>query len=364
MRKVFSISVLGILVGLMACTKVEDSSAPVSISYTVGRYAYATKASSFLDTTDDNFRSLATLHVNGAAVGMEFYNTTISWDETSHTWGPDRDYFWPKSPSSYINFVSWYANDGTNAIVPGTVSETSFIVTRTIGADDSILLADEAWRFKDNNFLPHYNFNSVSSGVPTLFRQMLSRVCIKISADPLEDEDDDTVTYEVTLNNLYLDGIYRTGTMTMVNSDPGTTGTVAWTPSTPGNDIYWSAADGTNDTPFVIVSSDTNITGTPSAVLAERSIMPQILNSEAILTAEYSITTKKNGNVIFREDSIISEITLNSVKNRSDENIVKWVPNKKYTYNLTINPVNAKILLNPTLEESWNVDQNQIMSVE
>ena len=161
MKKWFDIAVLGILVSLAACTKVENTSAPESIRYAVGSYAVSTKAY--------NFQSKAFIHSEGAAEGSVFFNSAITWDGA--TWSPDRDYYWPKHPQSYINFVSWYANDGSANITPDTVTETQFqILNRTVGANDRILVADEAWKQKAN-INTYY-----TSGVPTLFRHVLSRV--------------------------------------------------------------------------------------------------------------------------------------------------------------------------------------------
>lgn len=63
MKKWFDIAVLGILVSLAACTKVENTSAPESIRYAVGSYAASTKASEYRAYESlDNFQSKAFIH--------------------------------------------------------------------------------------------------------------------------------------------------------------------------------------------------------------------------------------------------------------------------------------------------------------
>ena len=203
MKKWFDIAVLGILVSLAACTKVENTSAPESIRYAVGSYAVSTKASEYRAYESlDNFQSTAFIHSEGAAEGSVFFNSAITWDGA--TWSPDRDYYWPKHPQSYINFVSWYAHDGSADIVPNTVTETSFeISNRTVGANDRILVADEAWRQSANSttyFTP---------GVPTLFRHVLSRVKVNMKATTLEDPEISGVTYEITLQSAKFKGIFQ-----------------------------------------------------------------------------------------------------------------------------------------------------------
>ena len=93
-------------------------------------------------------------------------------------------------------------------------------------------------------------------------------------------------------------------------------------------------------------------------------MMPQQLTDNVVLHVVFSLSSTKNGNVTYREDNIAQDIVLNTVKNTSDVAIVSWVPNKKYTYNLIIDPTTSYIYFNPTMEESWGLDQDNKMYVE
>ena len=287
MKKWFNIAVLGILVSLAACTKVENASAPVSIRYAVGSYAATTKASSEYRAYEglENFQSKSFLHAEGAADGTEFFTSTISWDGA--TWSPARDYYWPKHPQSYLNFVSWY--DGSANITPDTVTETAFeINNRTVGANDRILIADEAWEQKANS-TTYY-----TSGVPTLFHHVLSRVKVNLKATTLTDTEIEGVTYEITLQEAKFQGVFQQGSLKLQNSALGTTGTKAWY-SSESSTYLWKTTAGSNSADIEYVNSNTTIGTDYTTILAERSFIPQNLGDAIKMVLTYSVTTKSNG---------------------------------------------------------------------
>ena len=356
MKKWFDIAVLGILVSLAACTKVENTSAPESIRYAVGSYAVSTKASEYRAYESlNNFQSKAFIHSEGAAEGSVFFNSAITWDGA--TWSPDRDYYWPKHPQSYINFVSWYANDGSANITPDTVTETQFqILNRTVGANDRILVADEAWKQKAN-INTYY-----TSGVPTLFRHVLSRVKVNMKATTLTDPELSGVTYEVTLQDAKIKGVFQKGNMKLLNSALADTGTRKWY-STESATYLWKTVAGSDEAIIDFVDSDANVTTDYAAILPERSFIPQAIGDAIKLVITYSVTTKSNGTTTTESD-IPATIVMNTIKNTSDVAITQWVPNKIYTYNIAINPVGKEILLNPTVETEWTFADDINVTVE
>ena len=360
MKKWFDIAVLGILVSLVACTKTENTAAPEAISYTVGRYATATKADTHSEyrTAEglEVFQSKAFLHTEGAAEGTLFFNSAISWDGA--TWSPERDYYWPKHPQSYLNFVSWYANDGSANITPDTVTETQFqILNRTVGANDRILVADEAWKQKANGNTYY------TSGVPTLFRHVLSRVKVNMKATTLTDPELSGVTYEVTLQDAKFEGVFQKGNMKLLNSALADTGTRKWY-STESATYLWKTVAGSNEDAIDFVDSDADVTTDYAAILPERSFIPQALGDAIKLVITYSVTTKNNGIITATESDIPATIVMNTIKNTSDVAITQWVPNKIYTYNIAINPVGKEILLNPTVETEWTFAEDINVTVE
>ena len=359
MKKFANIALTMVLV-LAACSKLETSPVETTtsrISFEVGCYAPQTKAGevSFLDNYAGSFRSKAWMRASGIAPRAYFGEDgeTIKWDGASKNWVPGHDYYWPKSSSSYIDFFSWYDNFSCdpaivydNAASPTTATMTW---TRTVEASDVILVAEAAWRQSANTSTYSVDDPSVA-GVPTLFRNYLSRVEMKMRSLHDEDPDNSTVTYEVTLQSAKISGLYHTGTLTLTNADPGAKGSQAWT-ATSGTDYAWVADTGS--------ASDVDIAGasiskTPVSILAQRSFLPQQLTN-AKLDLLLTITTKSNGTVTASESDIAVSLNLNTIKNASNVAITTWVPNKTYTYTLIINPINQEILLEPTLQ-NWSSD--------
>ena len=357
MKKWINIAVLTTLVSLAACTKVENTSAPEAIRYAVGSYAASTKVSEYRAAEGlDNFQSKSFLHTEGAVDGTDFFTSTISWDGA--TWSPAQDYYWPKHPQSYLNFVSWYATDGSANIVPNTVTETSFeINARTVTANDRILIADEAWLQRANQ-TTYY-----TAGVPTLFRHVLSRVKVNLKATTLTDPEIAGVTYQITLQSAKFEGIFQRGTMSLLNSPLADTGTRQWY-SSASPTYLWTTASGSNAGEIVFVNSNTAIGTDYATILAERSFSPQALGNAIKMTLVYSVTTKSNGVTTSTENDIPATIIMNTIKNSSDVAITQWIPNKIYTYNIAINPIGKEILLNPIVEAEWSFEEDINVTVE
>lgn len=363
LRNIAAILVLAALVA--GCAKAEfGPDQEKEITFTVGRYVPATtKAVSLIDSQDNitSFSTKAYLYAEGIAETQNFFGTageTITWNPTASEWAPTHPYYWPKSSNSYINFVSWYDNAGA----PTTVSETALEwVGRTISGSDNILFADVAWRY--NNNATTYRFNNVVGGVPTLFHHALARVQVNLKETVAVNPDIPTETYEVTLQSASLEGMYNAGTMKLLNNDPGSTGTSAWR-SNGAPTILWTSQTGSNATPFVSVDSNTAIGTTPTAIVAQRSFMPQNLGDNVVLKLTYTVTTKSNGVVTIEERDIPATIRLNTIKNSSNMEITQWLPNRIYKYNIAINPIGQTILLNPVVESDWGFSTGLSTTVE
>lgn len=357
MKKWFNIAVFVTLVSFAACTKVENNGAPERISYAVGSYAATTKVSEYGSYESlDNFQSKSFLHSEGAVVGTEFFTSTISWDGA--IWAPEHDYYWPKHPQSYLNFVSWYANDGSANITPDTVNETAFeINNRTVGANDRILIADEAWHQKANS-TTYY-----TSGVPTLFHHLLSRVKLNMKVTTTSDPEIAGVTYEVKIQDVHFEGLFQQGNLRLQNADPTTAGTREWYSSASAT-YLWTTVAGSDSGNVTVLDSETSIGTDYHTVLSERSFLPQSLENAIKLCIEYSVTTKSNGIETSTETEIPATVVMNTIKNTSDVAITQWVPNKIYTYNIAINPIGREILLNPVVESEWSFADDINVTVE
>lgn len=349
MKKYLMMSAAVVAVLSMSCSKIEDTSAEQEIGFAVASYVPQTKSGELSIIDVDGVRAFkckAFLHSNGAAAGTDYFGAageTITYNGTN-AWTPSHPYYWPKHPDSYINFVSWYDKNGT----PGTVTETSMIwQNRTIAADDNIMFADEAWRFKGN--AKTYQKDGVNAGVPTLFHHALAKVKIQFKADPLTDPADSKSTFEVALQEVKLKSVHKQGTLSLSNSDPSATRQNAWTADVAN--YFWLAKDAASD--ITIVDSNTALNGTFAELFPEQSVLPQEVADAMVLEIKYAITVKYDGADILAETNIPATIQLNTLKNSSNTPITDWLPNKIYTYSITINPMTDQILIDPAIDANW-----------
>lgn len=368
MKKILMMSAAAVAVFSVSCSKVEDMSKEQEISFAVASYVPQTKAES-IRTVDgiESFSCKAFLHANGAAVGTDYFGAsgvTIQYNSSTATWAPaNHPYYWPKHPDSYINFVSWYDN-GTGPT--GTVTETAMAWTnRTIGPNDNIMFADEAWRFKSNDNAV-YKKDGVTAGVPTLFHHALAKVNIQFNTSPLVDPNDSNVTFEVQLQTVQLQGVYTQGSMSLANSDNGSLGQKAWTAA---NATYlWDTTGSTTN--YDLVTSDTALTDsfttvfptaatqTSFAGITAQTVLPQAVTTGMKLVITYAVTIKykagtANEETILAEHDIPATVQLNTLTNSSSVAITQWLPNKIYTYSITINPLTDQILIDPAIEADW-----------
>ncbi len=345
------IAILAVLVALWGCTRVEMDPVPgKKVTFSVGSYVPQTRAVSLDSEGITSFSSKGFLYAEGVSGVQDFFGAageTIAYDSTTPEWAPSHDYYWPKAASSYVNFVSWHdAGAG-----PTTATETSLVWSnRTIGADDNILVADVAWRYKENTTnAAQYTGDAILTGVPVLFHRMLSRVGINVAATPLTDPANPSITYSVQIQSISLNSVYSQGTLSLTNSDPGTVATTrAWTPA---NTTYFWNQEGTAGT---IGMTAPTLTETPAPALAQRSMLPQPLNDTTI-DIVYTVVTYSNGTEIIREHDIPASIKLNTIKDSSNLAISQWLPNRIYTYNIIFDPRGTEIRLAPVLESDWSV---------
>ena len=345
------IAILAVLVALWGCTRVEMDPVPwKKVTFSVGSYVPQTRAVSLDSEGITSFSSKGFLYAEGVSGVQDFFGPdgeSIIYNPGAPDWAPAVEYFWPKSSGSYINFVSWY--DELSA--PTTATETSLVWSnRTIGANDNILVADVAWRYKENTTnAAQYTGDAILTGVPVLFHRMLSRVGINVAATPLTDPDNPSTTYSVQIQSISLNSVYSQGTLSLTNSDPGTVATTrAWTPA---NTTYFWNQEGTAGT---IGMTAPTLTETPAPALAQRSMLPQPLN-ETSIDIVYTVVTYSNGTEIIREHDIPASIKLNTIKDSSNLAISQWLPNRIYTYNIIFDPRGTEIRLAPVLESDWSV---------
>lgn len=400
MKKFFLLAAAA-LVALTACTKIEvaESATPnKKISFNATTYVAQTKAdptgthSLYSTENVSAFNAKAFLHANGATDGTDMFGAsgeTVSYSTTNEEWAPANEYFWPKATESYINFVSWYSKNEKSQLVPENITETAMnwgtaSSPVTIVADDNILFADEAWRFKDNvREDPTYGYDNVKEGVPTLFHHALAKLAfnMKLSTTTVSTQS----YWQVDIQEATLK-IGNNGYLALVNSAPSGSGaaTSAWKvgENTATSDIVgWArpTSAATLETIVETSSSASDVTktlaklsfenfapttltngkyeSTSQVFLEERTVMPQTLGETVKFSLKFKISIfRTSDDYKYSEEIItINETNLSSLVST----ISSWNMNTKVVYNITIDPVGKKILFDPAVvdwAENTSVD--------
>lgn len=350
MKEFRHIMMIFALVALAAgCSKVEVVNTPErEISFTVGSYAPATKAVAVTEFT--SFKSKGYLYAEGVTGAQDFFGAageTITFNGTD-TWAPSHPYYWPKSANSYINFVSWYDKNGE----PTTSTETSLVweidgTNRTLASDDNILWADAAWRYNTNTVnAAQYDGDAITEGVPTLFHHALAQVKFQAKRKAVTSSS----TFTITVNNFRLTGVYTTGSLSLTNSDPGTTGTKAWTTTgwaTSGSTTFMNGKTG------ISLEVDNE-----KSLFDMQSVIPQN-NGEIKAEFTYTLRTQFDANN-YIEETVPASVNLSSFTGDSGE----WAMNHKITYTIIIDPQTYYIELLPTLVEDWPEEEQIVVPVK
>ena len=343
MKKYFIIAVAA-LAASVACTKTDIQETPGErITFQAASYVPQTKGNVSVISEFTSFKCKAFLHADGYTSETQSIfgdgGETITPDSTTDpsVWSPSHDYYWPKSAASYINFIAWYDAKGT---APTTSTETSLSWSNyTVLTTDNLLFADEAWHYKSNDNDPDYHMDSVTEGVPMLFHHALAQICIKAKASKVTDGKSPAHTWDVTLEDITLDGVYNTGTLTLTNTEPSGTNaaTQAWSGS-------WASSGTTTSVGMADVT--TPLTTNLVEVLAMQNVLPQTVTNDVVLNFKYNISYKYDGHE-YAHEKITAAVQLNSITNA----IASWDMNKKITYEITINPETTVIKIDPAMEE-------------
>ncbi len=351
---------IAFLAAVSACSKVEPFIPDTPISFTVASYTPQTRAgeSLFLTESGGQFYSKAFLHANGVTETQNFFGNyeTISYNGTNDEWAPSHEYYWPKHADSYVNFVSWFDKAANAATIAATVTETTIKwENRTIATDDNIMFADAAWRYNknpkstENNTTPGpagtFGQDGVTEGVPTLFHHALAKLCFKAAAARVQGDTDNKTTWDVTLSDIKLAGVYNTGSLVLTTTDPNSTTTSAWKTGT--GDPAWTVSGTAAD--IAMTAPSGALTTTAQDILAEQSVLPQAVTDDMVLSFNYQVITKYNGTQYSKEIIPVS-VKLNAFTGA----ISSWPMNTKITYTITIDPKTTVVKFDPAVE-AWAV---------
>ena len=372
-RAIYFIIAAVAMTSLVACTKFEDTAPPRKITFEKAIYRPQTKADPdpVIKSVMDEFTSFkckAFLHAdnggtayfptqdmfgaNGETISAYTSNDEKTTDSTAVAyWAPSHDYYWPKGERSFINFVGWYDAKGT---APSEATETSLKWNGyTVETTDNLLFADEAWRYKANPESNRYGFNGIEKGVPMLFHHALAKLCIeaKVAETTIENKTGGAglgnTNWEVTLSNIKLDGIYTTGDLVLTNTEP--TGTASATSEWQGG---WTPTGSTTTINMTAVATPLDKTNA-TTILAMQSVLPQTVTNAVVLSFDYNIDTKFNGEK-YAQEKIHASIKLNDA-NAVTGRISSWDMNKKVTYTIIIDPVTTTIKIDPAMVD-WVVE--------
>lgn len=387
------------MVAMCACAKVEseDNGPGTLITFQAANYVPQTKAIA-ADTEFSSFKCKAYMHAEGinlsaapdyapsSAGGFQnfFGNAGNSYTETISgtgytdannnsekdaneyftSWVPSHSYYWPKSTHSFINFVGWYGNTGTDPNVTYAWNSTSskyeatltWDFTTSLGsASSNLLYADMAWRYNANGTnTAHFTdpvTDPVTSGVPMLFHHALAQICVKSYATGTSvakgtgtDTDkvtDGTATWTITLENIAVGTIATEGQLSMTNADPGSKATQPWTMTGTG----WTASTSAS----VNVSGTFKVNEVSSAnavtVIANSCVVPQDV-SEATLSGKVRVvTTYANGET----NSELIPFTVGFHDMGTDT----WAQNHLYTYFVKYNPSQNTVTFDPAIDAAY-----------
>lgn len=349
MIKWSDIAVLAVLVSLAGCTRMEIAIPEREVTFSVGSQTPATKAVAV--TEFDHFSSKGYLHAEGVNTVQDFFGTsgeTISYNSTTTEWQPSHPYYWPKSENSYVNFISWYDENGA----PDTVTEDTIEWTnRTITADDNILIANKAWYQKSNVQ------NYFTPGVPTLFKHLLAQVAVQAKATiETETVGNVTTTWSVNVSDVNIHDVLTTGSISLTN-------TTAPDAEQALKITEWSGSWETDSTTGSISGSASSTpinTSSYTVVLPLHAVLPQSV-ADIYMSLKYEVTTTSENTTThhthtFTETVNVPELALSSFSGY----VGNWDPNKRITYSLNINPKTNIISVTPTVV-SWETDNKDII---
>ncbi|MBQ6198586.1 MAG: hypothetical protein IJK44_05070 [Bacteroidales bacterium] len=330
------------------CTKTEVSAPEREITFSVGSRVAKTKAAVEI-TEFESFKSKGYLHAEGVNDVQDFFGAsgeTIT--KTGSEWLPSHPYYWPKSESSYINFISWYDKNGA----PNTVTENTIEWSnRTIAQDDNILVANKAWFQKANVQ------NYFTSGVPTLFKHLLAQVAIqaKTTIDS-ETAGNVTTTWTVEVSDVTINNVRTSGSISLSNTtapeDEQTLKITEWTGS-------WETNATTANLAGPATATTLNATSY-TEILPWHAVLPQDVE-DIYISLSYEVTTESENSATHSTHSVTETVEVpNLALNSFTGYAGNWDSNKRITYSIQINPKTNIISVLPTVV-AWETDNKEII---
>lgn len=407
MKKLYTILAIA-AVAAVGCSKTEvaNNAPDVKIGFQVASYATQTKAgeTSLLTelsglgvaAADAAFNSKAFINADNGAGGHNlnvFFNESIAWNATAKQWAPaSKDYYWPKSPKSNIDFFSWYDYAGVAPTITYDGTDATMVwADKTIAPKADILFADIAFhQVKNTNPATYTALDGVAEGVPTLFHHALAQVKftakIKDGCDKKVDSHDPSkyTFWEVKLSDLALaaNKVHANGTLTLTGADPDAADaaasispwtSAAWTnaatPAYVATNTAWFTTDAATGA-AALTTTAANLIPDTHMGNGFVAVRPQAIGDDVTLGFKMTITTYYGADLASAKSAgatnteVIDIVaydgttydtgiyTATGIQLNQLGSISAWEMNHKYTYNLIIDPSTNIILYDPAVE-AW-----------
>ena len=321
MKKVLFSAIVASL-AFAGCTNDESLVPPQEIDFQVAKYLSSSRATGSAFDEDSSFGTYS----SGLGTDKEMNNTQISL--SGGEWKASSPYYWPATGT--VSFISYapYATSCPFSInaATGSVSATDY---ENVG-DKDLMLADYATGLNGN-------VNNITTsgtdytGVPTLFRHMLSNISFKIGLT----EAAVNAGYSVQITDMKLTGIHNTGSISL-----SATGTLSENMKTWEWPNYWTSTSG-NET-IDITAPSGFITDLADATLDNCYLLPQIFTA-GVQKISFSYTLKYNG-----ENGEAKSVS-KDLKDITTAGHAGWGINQKILYNISIGV--ETITFDPAVEE-------------
>ena len=362
MKKLFIIATA--VLATVACSKTEvlNNEPDQAISFQIANYAGQTKAdthghTSLIDEGFESFTTNAYFYTPGKSVQAFMEDETIEWVSASNEWKPaSHEYYWPKT--GYVNFFSYAGTVNPTAKAEGSFTYTDVeIKPLTVSPAEpasNILIADAAYGYSSNTNPAEHGLNSVTKGVPTLFRHMLAKVEFDVIVDATAITDN-KYEYTATINSASVS--YRNiGSLAVSFSAPSpmSAQTKAW------DSAVWTPKDEANvnltkvATAVAPVATGGSKTATPVTLIEESVVLPQTLATTGVtFTMNYDFTYTYDGGTPITETVPVAVTPLTTLA----PSITAWNMNTVYKYHIIIKP-NEPVRFDPAVE-AWAVVESE-----
>ena len=359
--KKYIVIILAAVLALAACTKVnpEEKKADV-ITFEVAGYMTKAQGNNFLAECPNFFTNAWYYPTSGDAQNYMPNVEILPSPATNPTqWAPAEPYYWPRSGK--LNFFSYASVNalgteidlGNNANPKGSKIT---ITNHTVVANDNIMVADAVYNASRNvnadgsavtdNLAG--GTDSKFTGVPAMFRHLLAQVKFNIGLATTTPTTG-TTNYVAKVTSAKVEKVLNKGTLTLTagTTTSTTLDTKPWSPASDGTEVGWVASTTTTD---LTLANSTELklaaqatTGNSEEFLDFVSVLPQTLGDAVKLTIKFDLQTL-HGTTVYLDEK---DLEVSAVLNTST--IKDWCMNKRYIYNITIDPVTETITFDPAV---------------